>query len=89
MVLIGMASLSGALVGAAAGRFAWSEFVRLLGLESPLVLSLADVVVPVLVSAVAVGIGGNLASNKLVAAGAFDEIAARARACMDAVHAKG
>ena len=39
--------------------------------------------------AVAVGIGGNLVSNKLVAAGAFDEITARARACMDAVHAKG
>jgi 2-dehydro-3-deoxyphosphogluconate aldolase/(4S)-4-hydroxy-2-oxoglutarate aldolase len=37
--------------------------------------------------AVAVGIGGNLVSNKLVAAEAFDQITATARACMDAVHA--
>ena len=36
--------------------------------------------------AVAVGIGGNLVSNKLVAAGAFDQITATARACMSAVH---
>lgn len=36
--------------------------------------------------AVAVGIGGNLVSNKLVAAEAFDQITATARACMDAVH---
>ena len=35
--------------------------------------------------AVAVGIGGNLVSDKLVTAGAFEEITARARACMDAV----
>jgi 2-dehydro-3-deoxyphosphogluconate aldolase/(4S)-4-hydroxy-2-oxoglutarate aldolase len=39
--------------------------------------------------AVAVGIGGNLVSNKLVAAEAFDQITATARACMDAVHAQG
>ena len=38
--------------------------------------------------AVAVGIGGNLVSNKLVAAGAFEQISAGARACMDAVNAK-
>ena len=38
--------------------------------------------------AVAVGIGGNLVSNKLVAAGAFEQISAGARACMTAVHAK-
>jgi len=36
--------------------------------------------------AVAVGIGGNLVSNKLVAAEAFDQITETARACMDAVH---
>jgi 2-dehydro-3-deoxyphosphogluconate aldolase/(4S)-4-hydroxy-2-oxoglutarate aldolase len=36
--------------------------------------------------AVAVGIGGNLVSNKLVAAGAFDQITAGAKACMEAVH---
>ena len=36
--------------------------------------------------AVAVGIGGNLVSNKLVASEAFDQITATARACMDAVH---
>jgi len=36
--------------------------------------------------AVAVGIGGNLVSNKLVTAEAFDQITATARACMDAVH---
>jgi len=36
--------------------------------------------------AVAVGIGGNLVSNKLVAAGAFDQITSAARACMDAVN---
>jgi len=36
--------------------------------------------------AVAVGIGGNLVSNKLVAAEAFDQITATARACMDTVH---
>ncbi|MBA3944973.1 MAG: bifunctional 4-hydroxy-2-oxoglutarate aldolase/2-dehydro-3-deoxy-phosphogluconate aldolase [Herpetosiphonaceae bacterium] len=35
--------------------------------------------------AVAVGIGGNLVSNKLVAAGAFDQITAVARACVAAV----
>jgi 2-dehydro-3-deoxyphosphogluconate aldolase/(4S)-4-hydroxy-2-oxoglutarate aldolase len=39
--------------------------------------------------AVAVGIGGNLVSNKLVAAEAFDQITATARACMNAVHAQG
>jgi 2-dehydro-3-deoxyphosphogluconate aldolase/(4S)-4-hydroxy-2-oxoglutarate aldolase len=36
--------------------------------------------------AVAVGIGGNLVSNKLVAAKAFDQITLTARACMDAIH---
>jgi 2-dehydro-3-deoxyphosphogluconate aldolase/(4S)-4-hydroxy-2-oxoglutarate aldolase len=35
--------------------------------------------------AVAVGIGGNLVSNKLVKAEAFDQITATARACVDAV----
>ncbi len=35
--------------------------------------------------AVALGIGGNLVSNKLVAAGAFDQITAVARACVAAV----
>ena len=39
--------------------------------------------------AVAVGIGGNLVSNKLVAAQAFDQITATAQACMDAIHAHG
>ena len=39
--------------------------------------------------AVAVGIGGNLVSNKLVAAEAFDQITVTARACMNAVHAQG
>ncbi len=39
--------------------------------------------------AVAVGIGGNLVSNKLVAAEAFDQITATAQACMDAIHANG
>jgi len=39
--------------------------------------------------AVAVGIGGNLVSNKLVAAEAFDQITATARACTDAIHAHG
>jgi len=38
--------------------------------------------------AVAVGIGGNLVSNKLVAAEAFDQITATAQACMAAVHNK-
>jgi 2-dehydro-3-deoxyphosphogluconate aldolase/(4S)-4-hydroxy-2-oxoglutarate aldolase len=38
--------------------------------------------------AVAVGIGGNLVSNKLVAAEAFDQITVTARACMNAVHAQ-
>ncbi len=37
--------------------------------------------------AVAVGIGGNLVSNKLVAAEAFDQITITAQACMDAIHA--
>ncbi|MEI7844696.1 MAG: bifunctional 4-hydroxy-2-oxoglutarate aldolase/2-dehydro-3-deoxy-phosphogluconate aldolase [Chloroflexota bacterium] len=37
--------------------------------------------------AVAVGIGGNLVSNKLVAAGSFEQITATARACVQAVHA--
>lgn len=37
--------------------------------------------------AVAVGIGGNLVSNKHVTAEAFDQITITARACMDAVHA--
>jgi len=36
--------------------------------------------------AVAVGIGGNLVSNKLVAAEAFDQITSIARACMNAIH---
>ena len=36
--------------------------------------------------AVAVGIGGNLVSTKLVAAGAFDQIAATAQACVTAIH---
>jgi 2-dehydro-3-deoxyphosphogluconate aldolase / (4S)-4-hydroxy-2-oxoglutarate aldolase len=36
--------------------------------------------------AVAVGIGGNLVSNKLVAEEAFDQITATAQACMDAIH---
>ena len=35
--------------------------------------------------AVAVGIGGNLVSNKLVAAGAFDQITETAQACVQAV----
>ena len=39
--------------------------------------------------AVAVGIGGNLVSNKLVAAEAFDQITATAQACMDAIHEEG
>jgi len=39
--------------------------------------------------AVAVGIGGNLVSNKLVATEAFDQITATARACMDAIHTPG
>jgi Entner-Doudoroff aldolase len=39
--------------------------------------------------AVAVGIGGNLVSNKLVAAEAFDQITATARACMDTVRKPG
>ena len=38
--------------------------------------------------AVAVGIGGNLVSNKLVAAEAFDQITVIAQACVDAVHTK-
>ena len=38
--------------------------------------------------AVAVGIGGNLVSSKLVKAEAFDQITRTARACVDAVHAK-
>lgn len=38
--------------------------------------------------AVAVGIGGNLVSNKLVAAEAFEQITATAKACMDAVHSR-
>jgi 2-dehydro-3-deoxyphosphogluconate aldolase / (4S)-4-hydroxy-2-oxoglutarate aldolase len=38
--------------------------------------------------AVAVGIGGNLVSNKLVAAEAFDQITVTARACMNAVLAQ-
>ena len=38
--------------------------------------------------AVAVGIGGNLVSNKLVAAEAFDQITVVAQACVDAVHSK-
>jgi len=36
--------------------------------------------------AVAVGMGGNLVSNKLVAAEAFDQITATARACMNSIH---
>ena len=36
--------------------------------------------------AVAVGIGGNLVSNKLVAEEAFDQITATAQACMDSIH---
>ena len=36
--------------------------------------------------AVAVGIGGNLVSNKLVASGAFDQITATAKACVEALH---
>lgn len=39
--------------------------------------------------AVAVGIGGNLVSNKLVAAEAFEQITAKAHACMDAIHEHG
>jgi 2-dehydro-3-deoxyphosphogluconate aldolase / (4S)-4-hydroxy-2-oxoglutarate aldolase len=39
--------------------------------------------------AVAVGIGGNLVSNKLVAETALEQITATARACMDAVHTQG
>jgi 2-dehydro-3-deoxyphosphogluconate aldolase/(4S)-4-hydroxy-2-oxoglutarate aldolase len=38
--------------------------------------------------AAAVGIGGNLVSNKLVAAGAFDQITAAAQACVKGIHAK-
>lgn len=38
--------------------------------------------------AVAVGIGGNLVSNKLVAAEAFDQITASARACIESIHAQ-
>lgn len=38
--------------------------------------------------AVAVGIGGNLVSNKLVAEEAFDQITATAQACMDSIHAQ-
>ena len=37
--------------------------------------------------AVALGIGGNLVSNKLVAAEAFDQITATAQACADAIRA--
>jgi 2-dehydro-3-deoxyphosphogluconate aldolase/(4S)-4-hydroxy-2-oxoglutarate aldolase len=39
--------------------------------------------------AVAVGIGGNLVSSKLVAAKAFDQITVTAQACMDAIHSQG
>ena len=39
--------------------------------------------------AVAVGIGGNLVSNKLVAEGAFDQITAKAQVCRDSIHAHG
>jgi 2-dehydro-3-deoxyphosphogluconate aldolase/(4S)-4-hydroxy-2-oxoglutarate aldolase len=39
--------------------------------------------------AVAVGIGGNLVSNKLVAAEAFDQITATAQACMNAIRVQG
>jgi 2-dehydro-3-deoxyphosphogluconate aldolase/(4S)-4-hydroxy-2-oxoglutarate aldolase len=35
--------------------------------------------------AVALGIGGNLVSNKLIAAGSFDEVTRVARACMAAI----
>jgi len=38
--------------------------------------------------AAAVGIGGNLVSNKLVAAGAFDQITATAKACVDGIQTK-
>jgi 2-dehydro-3-deoxyphosphogluconate aldolase/(4S)-4-hydroxy-2-oxoglutarate aldolase len=38
--------------------------------------------------AVAVGIGGNLVSNRLVKTGGFDQITSTARACVEAVHAK-
>ena len=38
--------------------------------------------------AVAVGIGGNLVSNKLVAAEAFEQITATAKAYMDAIHSR-
>jgi 2-dehydro-3-deoxyphosphogluconate aldolase/(4S)-4-hydroxy-2-oxoglutarate aldolase len=38
--------------------------------------------------AVAVGIGGNLVSNKLVKAEAFDQITRTARACVETIHAK-
>ena len=37
--------------------------------------------------AVAVGIGGNLVSNKLVAEEAFEQITATAQACIDSIHA--
>ena len=37
--------------------------------------------------AVALGIGGNLVSTKLVAAGAFEQITAKAQACVAAVNA--
>lgn len=36
--------------------------------------------------AVAVGIGGNLVSNKLIAEEAFDQITATAQACTDSIH---
>ena len=39
--------------------------------------------------AVAVGIGGNLVSNKLVAEEAFDQITVKAQACTDFIHAHG
>ena len=39
--------------------------------------------------AVAVGIGGNLVSNKLVEQGAFDSITAAARACVQAIRNNG
>ncbi len=38
--------------------------------------------------AVAVGIGGNLVSNELVVAEAFEQITAGARACVDAIHTR-
>jgi len=38
--------------------------------------------------AVAVGIGGNLVSNKLVKAEAFDQITSTARSCIEAIQAK-